>query len=79
VRGQMALTKRGGKQVKVASPLTSTLEVITRRDTICKGEKAAREEERTNYETKRRTTDRWLGLSSFGRAESRTHANKKRR
>ena len=62
MRGHMASTKRGGKQVKVANPLTSTVEAITRRHTICEDEKAAREEERMDCETGRRTTGHWLGL-----------------
>jgi len=48
-----------------ANLLAITLEVISRRDTICEGEKMARERKRTIHETKGRTTARWLGLSSI--------------
>lgn len=54
-----------------ANLLAITLEVISRRDTICEGEKMARERKRTIHETKGRTTARWLG-------KSREHGNKRR-
>ena len=62
---------------EVASPLAVTVEAMTRRGTICKGEKTATKEERTIHETERQMTTRWLGSSPISR--KRVESIRKRR
>ena len=68
-----AVKRRGGKHVEVASPLTSTLETITSRNTACGGEK-----EGNVRIVNRETNDGLLALFVvYQLSEIRTHANEK--
>jgi len=73
-------TERGRNLSRSQVLLVSGLEAMARGDMTCEGEKTAREEVHTNRETGRRTTARWLGWSSIGRARvERTQTRKRER